>query len=371
MDPLTHTLTGAVLGDSGLARKTPLAATTLLIAVNLPDVDALSYAFATADSALGFRRGWTHGVLAVALLPLLLAAAIAAADRWRRRHSAASAPAASFRWLLFLAYLGVATHPFLDWLNVYGIRLLMPFDGRWFYGDTLFIVDPWIWLVLGGTAFVAHSRTWRSWIAWGLLAAAATALFVSSAAAGPIALGVWLSGLAGFIAVRCAAKPSGKTSRRLARAALAAVAAYVAALHLGSTLAHREVAARLPELGIEAQDIMIAPLPARPLAHAVVIAGPRELHFATYDRWSQPTFRLDEKTLPRPPDSAVVDAALAAPCLRGLASWVRYPWVELEEDDRGTVVHLMDARYTRTRTSGFGGGSVRIGRDLQHACDDD
>ena len=61
-----------------------------------------------------------------------------------------------------LAALGVVTHPVLDWLNNYGMRWLMPFDGRWFYGDALFIIDPWVWLVLGGSLFLMHARRLRS-----------------------------------------------------------------------------------------------------------------------------------------------------------------------------------------------------------------
>ncbi len=36
-------------------------------------------------------------------------------------------------------------------MNSYGVRLLEPFSSRWFYGDTLFIIDVWIWrgLALG------------------------------------------------------------------------------------------------------------------------------------------------------------------------------------------------------------------------------
>jgi len=40
---------------------------------------------------------------------------------------------------------GGAHHPTLDWLNTYGMRWLMPFSGRWFYGDAVFIVDPGCW----------------------------------------------------------------------------------------------------------------------------------------------------------------------------------------------------------------------------------
>ncbi len=52
------------------------------------------------------------------------------------------------RELLFLSYVAVISHPFLDTLNTYGVRWLMPFSAEWFYGDTLFIIDPWVWLAL-------------------------------------------------------------------------------------------------------------------------------------------------------------------------------------------------------------------------------
>ena len=51
--------------------------------------------------------------------------------------------------LLILSWVAVLSHPILDTLNTYGVRWLMPFSEEWFYGDTLFIVDPWVWLVLG------------------------------------------------------------------------------------------------------------------------------------------------------------------------------------------------------------------------------
>jgi membrane-bound metal-dependent hydrolase YbcI (DUF457 family) len=30
------------------------------------------------------------------------------------------------------------SHPALDFLNVYGVRWLMPFDATWFFGDVLY-----------------------------------------------------------------------------------------------------------------------------------------------------------------------------------------------------------------------------------------
>lgn len=148
MDNLTHTLAGAVLARAGLGRRTPLAMPTLLLAANLPDLDVLAY-LRDPLFALTFRRGWTHGVLAMAVLPLALAGGMAAWDRLVRRRRRPDGAPAPFRELLLLSFAGVLSHPLLDLLNTYGVRLLMPFSGRWFYGDTLFIVDPWLWGLLG------------------------------------------------------------------------------------------------------------------------------------------------------------------------------------------------------------------------------
>ncbi|MGH9445631.1 MAG: metal-dependent hydrolase, partial [Terriglobia bacterium] len=42
MDNLTHTLTGIVIGQTGLRRKTRFAMWALIIGSNLPDVDVVS-----------------------------------------------------------------------------------------------------------------------------------------------------------------------------------------------------------------------------------------------------------------------------------------------------------------------------------------
>jgi len=148
VDNLTHSLVGLALAESGLRRKTALATVTLVIGANLPDVDALIYLFGDGTDALAFRRGWTHGVLAMAVWPLVLAGAMLALHRWRTLRASHNAVPMSARWLLIVAAIGVWSHPILDWFNSYGVRLLMPLSPRWFYGDALFIIDPWVWGVL-------------------------------------------------------------------------------------------------------------------------------------------------------------------------------------------------------------------------------
>jgi inner membrane protein len=40
------------------------------------------------------------------------------------------------------------SHLLLDWTNTYGIRMLLPFSGRWLHLDMTDVVDPWILLAL-------------------------------------------------------------------------------------------------------------------------------------------------------------------------------------------------------------------------------
>jgi inner membrane protein len=168
MDNLTHSLAGAVLGQMGLKTKTGLALPTLIIAANLPDIDAFATIYGV--ESLAMRRGLTHGPIALLILPLLLTGIMLAWDRWRpnpERHAVRPG------WLLLLAYVGTWSHPALDWMNNYGIRFLEPYSSRWFYGDTLFIIDVWVWAALILGVWISLRREKRGDSAWRFPAVAA------------------------------------------------------------------------------------------------------------------------------------------------------------------------------------------------------
>ncbi|MXO90436.1 metal-dependent hydrolase [Pontixanthobacter aquaemixtae] len=163
MDNLTHSLVGALLGQAGLKKKTGLAMPALIIGANLPDVDAACFFWLEGAEHLGFRRGITHGPPALVLLPLILAGLLYAFDRWqtkRGKRPEGRLPV-NFKWLFLLSFIGCLTHPALDWLNVYGIRLLEPFSSQWFYGDTLFIIDVWLWALMGFATWFSLRREKR------------------------------------------------------------------------------------------------------------------------------------------------------------------------------------------------------------------
>jgi len=160
MDNLTHGLVGAVLGQAGLKRTTGLAMPALLIGANLPDVDVGCFFWLEGTGHLAFRRGITHGPPALVLLPLVLAGLLWGFDRWQEQRGTRPAGRlpVRFGWLYALAFIACLTHPALDWLNVYGIRLLEPFSSQWFYGDMLFIIDPWLWAILSASLWLSRRR---------------------------------------------------------------------------------------------------------------------------------------------------------------------------------------------------------------------
>lgn len=160
MENLTHSLVGAVMGRMGLKRLSPRAMPAMIIAANAPDIDSfVARWFGT--TARTFHRGFTHAIGGMLTLPFLVVAIIWGWEKLRPGKEGPIRPLG----LLVACFLAMLSHPALDFLNTYGVRLLEPFSHRWFYGDTLFIVDPWIWimLILGLEFSWRAERLARNW----------------------------------------------------------------------------------------------------------------------------------------------------------------------------------------------------------------
>jgi inner membrane protein len=290
MDNLTHTLAGAALGEAGLKHRTGLAMPTLLIGANLPDMDVVSILF---GEALPFRRGWTHGVLAIVVLPLLLTAGMLAWDRYRRRRGRIPEHPVRPRQLLLLAYVAVLSHPLLDWLNTYGMRWLMPFDGRWFYGDALFIVDPWVWLAL----------------------------------------------IVGVLAARR------RYGARAGRITVAVVVVYATVMVGTSAFGRVIVEKGVRREGIEPESVMVGPIPGNPNRRQVVIdaAG---VYYKGYLVWlPSPVLTIDEEIVVPNLDHPLAAVAARHPDARRFLRWSRYPFYVFDEEGPRVVARLDDLRY--------------------------
>lgn len=222
----------------------------LIIGANLPDVDAILYFTGHSDLALGFRRGWTHGILALVVLPLILTGLL-----W----SAAALGGARVRvpWLLFLSFIAVLTHPTLDWLNNYGMRWLMPFRGTWTYGDSVYIMDPWLWLILG-VGLLASQKPSAPLITIFVVIALALAWVVSRRSPGYLLV-------VGIVVVVLFAALIWRPTRSLSTPALIIAAAYIGARLLLHEATEREI-----RRDLRADRLMVSPHPLDPTRWDVV-----------------------------------------------------------------------------------------------------
>lgn len=310
MDNLTHTLVGAAIGQAAMARRTRYGMAAVLIGANLPDVDILGL---LVGQNLGFRRGVTHGVLALALWPLLLAGGLRAWDRWRGDRAGGDPPLAP-RLLMGLGAMAIISHPLLDWFNNYGMRWLMPFDGTWFYGDTWFIVDPWVIGVLAAALWAGRRQ------------------------------------------------PGRPASPRPARAALALTAAYAVAMWVGSSRGERQVRTHLAELGFaEPRAVMVTPVPLNPLRRQVVVDDGRAYRVGTLTLGQPLRLRADaaiEKGLGELDREAIA----ADPAGRQFLAWARFPFARTVGEGDSLRVELDDARYADGTSRSFARTVVRIPR---------
>ena len=281
-------------GRAGLNKLTPLATSTLVIANNLPDIDVA--VFATGTLAMSFRRGWTHGTLAQLTLPIALTGVMLVYDRYRKTQ----VPRERARpvQLLLLSYIGVLLHVFMDFTNSYGVRLLMPFSERWFYGDALYIVDPWLYLTLG--------------------------------------LGWWLAA----------------TRPRPARIGVAIAALYVLAMLGSNVVARREVAGGLARAGRAEARFMVTPVFANPFRREVVIdVGDR---YEKGHLWFDPLphFRPAGFGMAKGLDDPAALAALQSARAQAFLRWSRFPFVQVDPP-RSPGIWINDYRYANAGPYGW------------------
>ena len=301
MDNFTHSLAGWALGQAGLKRMTGLAVPTLIIAANLPDIDAVLSVLGTQSLAL--RRGWTHGPIALLILPILLTAAVVAFERWqvrRRKRPRSRLPVRPVP-LLILSYIGALSHPALDYMNNYGIRLLEPFSPRWFYGDTLFIIDAVLWTILP--------------------------------------LGIWASRRR-----EAAGKPGWE---RPAQAVLAVTLLYIGGNFALSAKAENDTAVAVREQRGITPDLVIAnAVPVRFWHRDMLWRGDALIGRGDYSALGAPGLTLQPGTAATKMASPwVARAAAQSSDAKAFLFWARIPYATLSDIPGGKRVILHDARF--------------------------
>jgi inner membrane protein len=269
MDNVTHSIAGLLLAEAAArlraraggsppaTRFAPIAAISSMIAANLPDAD-LFYSGLGGGDRLGYmlhHRGYTHTVV-VAILGAMLLWALAAL-LWRRRARAWPARDDA-RWLLALLLAGTLSHLALDWTNSYGVHPFWPLNDRWRYGDAVFIVEPWLWVVSVPTLVAAStSRVARVLLSLVLLAGLALAWrvdLVSTGAGAALTAGAVVS-----VAVARVLRADARIA-----VAIAGWLAVTLTMAAGASRARAAVvlAVRETDPAAEVLDVVVSPLPA-------------------------------------------------------------------------------------------------------------
>jgi inner membrane protein len=138
MDPVTHLLVGAVVGQVVAGRKLGFlqAACWGAIAAELPDVDVL-VSLAAADDPLDMlvrHRGATHSLWFPPVVGLLSGFLVS-------KFALLEPRASPWTWVLLFTS-ALLSHPLLDVCTHYGTQLLAPFSDRRFAVPALPIVEP-------------------------------------------------------------------------------------------------------------------------------------------------------------------------------------------------------------------------------------
>jgi len=361
MDNLTHSLVGLAAAKAGLEKLSPGATTLCVLAANAPDADLVVLIFGGRWAYLQQHRGISHSIVGVFLLALALPLIFYLGDvllalllRPRKRARRVKLPG-----LLLVSAVATATHPLMDWTNNYGIRFLLPWNPKWFYGDFVFIIDPFIWIVLGGAAFLLTAKTRKHLIASVIIALVPSSL-VLVGPAGPRLVAneivlrlLWIVALIVFVSLyrRNIGRRAGA---KIAIAALATVAIYCAGLAATHVVALRQ--AKLLATTIANRNaenvIRVAAMP--------TVANPSE--WVCVMETDRATYRFNLSLLLSPPGPAntvryekpeALDAEAVAQAARDSRSQVflgfaRFPVVRVVGEDCATqtLVQFADLRYT-------------------------
>jgi inner membrane protein len=360
MDNLTHSLVGLGAAKAGLERLSPGATSLCVLAANAPDADIVVLLFSDRWAFLQHHRGITHAIVGTISIAVLLPLLFYLGDRIVARLKS-RAPLVKFRGLFVASVIVSLTHPLLDWTNNYGIRFLLPWSSRWFYGDFVFIVDPFIWLILGSGCFLLTTRTRGQRLIWLLLALFLTFLMVASPRAvnlpNPwLIRGLWLATLSLLIFL-FVKRVGSRFGARIAIGSIVLAVVYWCLLlfaHFQALSRAREQATALTPTGESISRLAAMPTLANPFDWDCVF----ETDKATYRfrlnlgssssvtrtvRYQKPAGQLDQ----------ALKEVLADRRTQIFLGFARFPVAQLSEQDctTQTFVQLADLRYTEPGTS--------------------
>jgi inner membrane protein len=343
MENLAHTLFNVAIYKGSFERYAPRTLLLWLIGANLPDIDIIA-AFWGMPTYLTHHRGITHSIIGIIITILLLTLGCWMWQRWRGQRQ-------SFLCLFLSASIAVSSHPLLDLLNNYGVRPFLPFKGEWFYGDLAFVVDPWMWLLLGGGIFLQAGKGKERWL-WGGLAFLTSGVVTISSSTPFNAKIVWWLGLIVIILLR---NYYGKMGEFAPRIALVLLTVYLGGLLI---LQQWALSLALPYLKSEAAEVVtkfsVSPVLANPFQWQVFAQSKGFFYIGKINLGLSDVALEPLTQIPTANDDQRVKIALNTVSGRALTSFSRYLVTDVTALSNGTAtVILRDGRYTQAQNRGF------------------
>lgn len=234
---------------------------------NLPDLDLFMSFRGFARGKLAYllqHRGYTHTLLGCLALGLLLYGALALWMRWRRLRPTAREQ----RLLLAATLLGTGLHLLMDFLNSYGVHPFWPLVNRWYYGDSVFIVEPLYWIAVTPLIFVQRSRLARTLLGLAVGAALALSAFSGFVPRPIVALLILFAAGLLLLGARCSVRVA-------AHASLVACLGITALFVVSGALARAQAARLAGAEAFSLADAALTPLPANPLCWDVILMQER------------------------------------------------------------------------------------------------
>ena len=373
MDVLTHSLVGLNLGKAGLEKLSPYATTVCIMSANAPDIDVFSGFFGDRWTVLHYHRAITHSIVGTIALGVLIPTIFYLIDlcfsRWQKRPARIR-----YRGLVLVSVIAAATHPIMDWTNNYGVRPLLPWSDRWFYGDLVFIVDPYLWLVLGGAAFLLTSNRVLKLIGWAVLGGAVMLLIFRispqrdlSETAIAFARTIWVMGVSAFILAR-ALNLQQRVGKSIAYVALVLMLCYWSALawmhHDAYRQAQQKAEQTAANYGEHFLRVAAMPTAASPMRWNCVAETDRAMYrfsvnlgseSSSPQRYEKPSGRTE----------AMIDSVETDRRTEIFLGFARFPIARLADNNcvGQTLVQFADLRYTEP-----GGTRGNFSLNLPVAC---
>ncbi len=198
----------------------------------------------------------------------------------------------------------------------------MPFSGRWFYGDTLFIADPWMWLALAVGIVWARVRE----------------------NGGPEDRRTGDRRTDGPTDDGPVTRGRGDRATWPARIAIALVLLYIGAMAASAARMRGRVMAAMGAHAPPPLRVMVAPLPVTALTRQVVVEFP-DMYALGAVRVPSGRFAGEWVRIPKHDALPAAHAAAATPTGRTYLRWARFPFFAVGEDCRADHVCIRDARY--------------------------